>query len=493
VVQVRFLDASGNIIEGQGATKIDVNNGTTIDKIMPTSGTQSVYDVVATPGEKLTFLIEHSLSVVGYFSVKVPAINTGILDVQLPPTTSGPAAPANDECANAEAVALPSVTFGTTIDSTFDGAPTCGLAFNDSPGVWYSFVGGGLPVTVSVCNAADYDTKLSVYCMGCDVQTCVGGFDDYPGCAGFTTQVTVDTQAGINYNILVHGFGGETGFFNLSVSEGGNPDQAAVNCTATGACCDCNAAGSNCNEATETNCGNSGGDYLGDGTDCIAAANMPTTYSSSPGLEVSDTVGTTNDTITVPTSYIIADVDMELQLTHTWVGDLNIVLSHGANSSEMWSQVCGSTDNINVTFDDDGTETLCAPINAGPSNAVFLDPDLSGSGNGFELFRGNDAFGDWDLAITDSFAGDSGTLNFWALHIDAGVPQCPDQNDGSCFLCPIGGGDDDDDDHVHNHDDGHVHAHDDHQAFQTNFREADQGPRTGGTDVRSKMRAGDSE
>ena len=45
----------------------------------------------------------------------------------------------------------------------------------------------------------------------------------------------------------------------------------------------------------------------------------------------------------------------------------------------------------------------------------------------------------------------------------------------------------------HAHDDGHMHAHNDHQAFQTQFRGADQGPRTGGVDVRSQIRAGDSE
>jgi subtilisin-like proprotein convertase family protein len=499
VVQVRFLDADGNVIEGQGAAKVDINNGTVLDKITPTSATQGVYDVVAVPGEKLTFLVEHSLSVVGYFEMEVPAVITGIVDMQLTPTPNGPGQP-NDLCANAIPVAVPSVTGGSTVGATTDvGTPACGTATISSPGVWYSFIGDGLTTTVSVCNAANFDTKLSVFCLGCDVQTCVGGFDDSPGCAGFTSSVTADTDVGAEYLVLVHGFGGQTGFFNLSVSTGGAPTQAAVNCVATGACCNCGAVAVNCQEATETNCGNLGGDYLGDNTFCIAAGNSPAVYGpSSPGSLIASAAdgnpgGLTEDTITIPISFVVADVNLEISIDHTFIGDLTLTLSHGAQSSEMWSEVCGSTDNINVTFDDDGTTTLCAEINAGPSNLIILDPDLSGAGSGFELFQGADAFGDWDLTIVDGFGLDNGTLNTWSLIIDAGVPQCPDQNDGSCFLCPIGGGDDDDD-HVHAHDDtGHLHAHDDHQAFQTTFRGADQGPRTGGVDVRSQIRAGDSE
>jgi len=40
-----------------------------------------------------------------------------------------------------------------------------------------------------MCGAADFDSKLSVYCNGCDVLTCVDGDDD--ACPGFLSEVLV--------------------------------------------------------------------------------------------------------------------------------------------------------------------------------------------------------------------------------------------------------------------------------------------------------------
>jgi hypothetical protein len=45
--------------------------------------------------------------------------------------------PPNDLCANAQVVAVPSSTAGTTVDATFDGVGTCGTS-NTAPGVWYT-------------------------------------------------------------------------------------------------------------------------------------------------------------------------------------------------------------------------------------------------------------------------------------------------------------------------------------------------------------------
>ncbi len=62
-----------------------------------------------------------------------------------------------------------------------------------------------MKLTASTCDAADFDTKLTVYDGGCGVLGCVTGNDDTIGCSGFTTEVTW-TADGTEDLILVHGF-----------------------------------------------------------------------------------------------------------------------------------------------------------------------------------------------------------------------------------------------------------------------------------------------
>lgn len=132
-------------------------------------------------------------------------------------TVSCQGSAANDNCADAIAVTCGEVVSGSTIGATEDNAGTCG-ATNTAPGVWYSFTGTGDFITVSTCNAANFDTKISVFTGTCGALTCVGGNDDGAGCAGFTSSFGFASDAGTEYLILVHGFLTETGDFDLSLS-----------------------------------------------------------------------------------------------------------------------------------------------------------------------------------------------------------------------------------------------------------------------------------
>lgn len=129
-----------------------------------------------------------------------------------PPPPSG-----NDACAGATPVSCGQTVSGSTAGATFDGAPFCGTS-NTAPGVWYAFQGDGSLVTVSTCNQANYDTKISVFTGSCSNLVCVTGDDDDPGCAGFTTEETFATNPGVTYYILIHGFGTATGDFDMTVS-----------------------------------------------------------------------------------------------------------------------------------------------------------------------------------------------------------------------------------------------------------------------------------
>jgi hypothetical protein len=125
-------------------------------------------------------------------------------------------APANDLCGDAITISCGQTLSGTTVGATFDDVGNCGTT-NTSPGVWYVFTGTGTPATVSTCDQANFDTKLSVFSGSCGQLVCVGGNDDFTGCSGFTSQITFPTTAGTDYYVLVHGFGTATGSFSLSL------------------------------------------------------------------------------------------------------------------------------------------------------------------------------------------------------------------------------------------------------------------------------------
>ena len=128
--------------------------------------------------------------------------------------------PANDECTNAIAVTCGSSTAGTTIDATVGTDPIalCGTA-PSAPGVWYSITGTGADLTVSTCGSSTpYDTKLNVYSGSCGSLTCIGGNDDDSGCPSYTSSFTFTSTNGTDYLIMVNGYGGVTGDFDLQVT-----------------------------------------------------------------------------------------------------------------------------------------------------------------------------------------------------------------------------------------------------------------------------------
>jgi hypothetical protein len=126
-----------------------------------------------------------------------------------------PPPPENDLCDDAIPLECGETVSGTTIHATLDDAGFCGTS-NTAPGVWYSVQHAG-KLIASTCNQADYDTKLSVYGGICDELECVGGRDDTPGCAGFTTELAWPSS-GAEQLLLVHGFSDQTGNFDLTLS-----------------------------------------------------------------------------------------------------------------------------------------------------------------------------------------------------------------------------------------------------------------------------------
>ena len=179
------------------------------------------------------------------------------------------AQPANDLCEQAIVpLSVPSITQGTTKGATFDDVAYCGTD-NTAPGVWYTVVGTGTRITASTCGPLfDYDTKISVFCRSCDEPICINGNDDNcPNATSpFLSTVTWCSQAGAEYLILVHGFEGQVGDFELFLSEDGQTCEPELQCIPVGACC---LSDVSCQDSyTQVECEEVGGLYQGDDTLC---------------------------------------------------------------------------------------------------------------------------------------------------------------------------------------------------------------------------------
>ena len=366
----------------------------------------------------------------------------GCVDIAI--NTVGCAAPVNDLCADAIPLEVPSLTLGTTaganIDSTFS---SCGTAIT-SPGVWYSVMGTGATITATTCtDFFGYDTKISVYCGSCDESFCVTGNDDdcADGASDLLSTVSWCSRPGEEYLILVHGFGGESGEFDLDVFDDGVACEPDFACAPLGACC----LTADCFITTAEDCAAQGGDYQGDLTEC--GAGDPLIFEASPNIDLpdADPVGVSH-TINVADSIIIGDLDVGLTITHTWVGDLCVSLEHNGvvvnviqrpgadNGIEPCHSEgpfgCSSDNYVGIVLDDVGaggpiedacTANLTSPPNYVPNEAL-------------NAFNGMDSSGDWTITVSDNATLDTGTFDSWSLAIKGPggcAEPCPADIDGS--------------------------------------------------------------
>jgi uncharacterized delta-60 repeat protein len=154
----------------------------------------------------------------------------------------------------------------------------------------------------------------------------------------------------------------------------------------------------------------------------------PKTVTSTDVPKVIDTVGTPTieSTLVVTGAGSISDINVTVNISHTWDEDLVVTLvAPGGQEVVLFRNVGVSGDNFsNTTLDDEAT----TPIASGSAPfAGSYKPDQP-----LSALDGTDANGTWTLRIHDEADGDGGSLNGWSISLEgAGEPSTVTAADGS--------------------------------------------------------------
>lgn len=149
----------------------------------------------------------------------------------------------------------------------------------------------------------------------------------------------------------------------------------------------------------------------GIGGNCTSPGQACTTFNSTAPTNIVDNTTVTNSII-VPSQggATLTDLNVYVNITHTWVADLRISLQspQGTIVSMIATAKCGDADNIVVEFDDSGSNGAVGSIC--PLTGLFVIPD-----NALAAFNGQFFQGTWILRVQDVATQDQGVLNNWCL------------------------------------------------------------------------------
>lgn len=157
------------------------------------------------------------------------------------------------------------------------------------------------------------------------------------------------------------------------------------------------------------------------------AVGLPIAISPSAASTITSTINILND---LP----IADMNVYLDLTHSFLADLEIsLISPSGTRVTLISNSCGANQNILASFDDDANSFNCS-----------TSPAIQGSVRplgSLSVFNGESSFGDWILEVKDTAASDGGSLNAFSLDFCVEGTLRPDNDKDGVFddgddLCP---------------------------------------------------------
>ncbi|MUU79383.1 reprolysin-like metallopeptidase [Winogradskyella endarachnes] len=164
----------------------------------------------------------------------------------------------------------------------------------------------------------------------------------------------------------------------------------------------------NCPYVSNTDQADANGNGIGDVCDVecstITAADTPITISNAGNV-------TYTSIITIAESGVVNDINVLIDITHTWANDLDIYLiSPIGTIVELSTDNGGNGDNYtNTIFDADATTSITD--GSTPFTGNYLpEGDLT-------VLNGEPAGGDWTLAVTDDAAQDGGSIEKFELYV----------------------------------------------------------------------------
>lgn len=177
-----------------------------------------------------------------------------------------------------------------------------------------------------------------------------------------------------------------------------------------------------------------------------ASSPATVTFSNTTALGIPD--GTPNgvwsgiNVTGIPAGAIISDISVKLNITHTWVGDLeiNLLAPNGQNMNLIGELNNGTGSNSTANFTNtviSSTGTTALSGFAAPRTGTFKADMLTGygpsagpggTGTGYQTGAITWAAlqsvmnGNWQLGLSDWYSGDAGTLVNWSISITYGAP-----------------------------------------------------------------------
>lgn len=183
------------------------------------------------------------------------------------------------------------------------------------------------------------------------------------------------------------------------------PDSCQPDCDGNGTIDPCEVASGqqhDCNaNAVPDNCDISG---LVGGTTMLPSGtiNIPIPDANANGI---------SHDLNMPAGGSIVDVNVKINLTHTYDSDLLISLRHGTTTVILANHVGGSGDNfVNTVFNDQASTAI---------GSAF--PPFTGSfrpSQALSAFNAQDAAGVWTILVADTVGADVGTLQDWTLIVE---------------------------------------------------------------------------
>lgn len=147
-------------------------------------------------------------------------------------------------------------------------------------------------------------------------------------------------------------------------------------------------------------------------------SSLPTIQETTPflALDIPD-LGEVSDTINITDSETIEEVAIDLWITHDFVGDLQVELSHGGTSALLVDGPiaggCQLDNFVGVVLSDAGSQGIDMTCDFSATSPPIYRPSTP-----LDQFDGLDSAGDWTITVRDTGNGGTGRFDVWGIRIN---------------------------------------------------------------------------